>query len=364
MLFLIKIHYLIIVILLVTNTSMAYENTIDYSELGSNLNRYLVDKNSDSEINSFSNNIHQFKNKLQKKATYLKAKVIFIDTSDSGNCNKIKSDFQQKFINQNLDVVLKNVCEYDPRKPFVTITQFNPTTIDSDEFKKEIELNKLVNPDDNLINDTRNILYGSMGMAGLIFMLPESVSKWDKSKLGNGGVIKQYKENITEGPVTDQDDWAINYIGHPISGAAYYMVARHANLGILSSFGYSVIMSTFFWEYGVEAFAEIPSKQDLWITPIIGSIFGELFFHWEKKIAENDNKVLGSKKLGKFFLLVFNPAGKLSESINHIFDKKIIQQAQTNIVTGKKKFTGKNGIPFESFYYGLEFNFRFNEPIQ
>lgn len=346
----------------------AYSAEIDYSEVGSNYNRFVQNRNFVMSNQPELMNSTIMNEKSEDKV-YASGKIILIDTTDATNCRLTK----EKLLNENgmfaNDIVIANLCDYDPKRPVVSVTILDQSSVsnsvltDSPVYRKEIELNSLVTPQKSLAGDTRNILYGSVGMAGLIFMMPESISKWDKSKLGNG-VLDQYLENVKAGPVTDQDDWAINYIGHPISGAAYYMVARHANLSMMSSFGYSVIMSTFFWEYGVEAFAEVPSRQDLWITPVIGSIFGELFYRWESKIKSNENRVLGSKRLGNFFLVLFNPAGRLSAKINHFFDRKIIQTAQTNLITSRKKFTGRNGVPFESTYVGLEFNFRFNEPLR
>lgn len=45
----------------------------------------------------------------------------------------------------------------------------------------------------------------------------------------------------------------------------------------LASFGYSAFLSTLY-EYGAESFFEIPSAQDLVITPILGSLIGAFVF--------------------------------------------------------------------------------------
>ncbi|MFZ2890098.1 DUF3943 domain-containing protein, partial [Sulfuricurvum sp.] len=52
-------------------------------------------------------------------------------------------------------------------------------------------------------------------------------------------------------------------------------MARNDGLSIGESAAFSTLMSTFFWEYGYEAFAEVPSIQDLIFTPLVGSLFGE-----------------------------------------------------------------------------------------
>jgi hypothetical protein len=66
-------------------------------------------------------------------------------------------------------------------------------------------------------------------------------------------------------------------------------------------------MSTFFWEYGVEAFAEIPSIQDLVITPVVGSVVGEGFFYAKKSILRHDKRVLKSRFLGTTTLFLIDP---------------------------------------------------------
>ena len=134
---------------------------------------------------------------------------------------------------------------------------------------------------------------------GILWAMPESVSNWDKEEIKEKGFLWKWKQNVKAGPVLDQDDWILNYVTHPYSGAVYYMTARSSGFNIFESFMYSTFMSTFFWEYGIEAFAEIPSKQDLVITPVLGSIVGEGFFYAKKSILKHDRRVLKSKASAK-----------------------------------------------------------------
>jgi hypothetical protein len=142
---------------------------------------------------------------------------------------------------------------------------------------------------------------------GVLYALPESFTKWDKQEMKENGIIQKWKQNVKAGPVLDSDTFFLNYVAHPYAGAVYYMGARGSGFTILESFAYSAIMSTFFWEYGVEAFAEIPSIQDIFITPIIGSAFGECFFYAKKKIIKNDKKIANSRFLGKTTLFLIDP---------------------------------------------------------
>ena len=52
-------------------------------------------------------------------------------------------------------------------------------------------------------------------------------------------IFKKWKDNVSEGPVKDEDDFFLNYITHPYWGAVYYMSARSAGANIFYSFLYS-----------------------------------------------------------------------------------------------------------------------------
>ena len=168
---------------------------------------------------------------------------------------------------------------------------------------------------------------GSIAGAGILYLLPESVTNWDKDDASN--IFKKWERNVREGPVKDKDDWFLNWITHPYWGAVYYMAARSSGLGILYSFGFSCFLSTVFWEYGIEAFAEVPSKQDLIITPVVGSIFGELFYLSKRKILNNDYKLLNSTKLGHVALFLMDPITEISSLF--IKDKSLIEEQKVAI---------------------------------
>ncbi|HSD07731.1 DUF3943 domain-containing protein [Flavobacterium sp.] len=152
---------------------------------------------------------------------------------------------------------------------------------------------------------------------GILYAMPESVTNWDKEDMKENGIFHKWKENVKAGPVWDEDDWVLNYITHPYCGGIYYMTARSSGFNIFESFLYSAFMSTFFWEYGIEAFAEIPSKQDLIITPVLGSVVGEGFFYAKKSILRNDHRVLKSKFLGYTSLALMDPFNTLLDSFGY-----------------------------------------------
>lgn len=174
------------------------------------------------------------------------------------------------------------------------------------------------------VRDPKRLVYNTglfMGAAiasfGILWVLPESFTNWDKEEMLEYGMIQRWKDNVRAGPVWDDDDFFLNWIMHPWSGAVYFMSARGSGFNKWESFAYSAVMSTFFWEYGIEAFAEIPSWQDLLITPIVGSVLGEFFFRCKGNIIRNDKKVLNSKILGGTSLFIMDPFNMILDGLGY-----------------------------------------------
>jgi hypothetical protein len=189
-----------------------------------------------------------------------------------------------------------------------------------------------------LINDStpislpkENINWGRLGFHTGMFIgcggvmmivleaLPENATAWNKTELRETPVFQRWKDHVKKGPVIDKDRPAFNYILHPYAGAVYYQAARGSGCNWWQSFLYCTFVSNVLWEYGFEAFNEIPSIQDLLITPIIGSAFGEGFHLYKKKILKNDYRVLGSRFLGKTICWFIDP---FNEFGNVIFQEK------------------------------------------
>lgn len=180
---------------------------------------------------------------------------------------------------------------------------------------------------------------------GVLWVMPESVTNWDKEEMREKGILWKWKENVKAGPVWDEDNWVLNWITHPYCGGIYYMTARSSGFTPLESFGYSAIMSTFFWEYGIEAFAEVPSIQDLIITPVIGSVVGEGFFYAKKSILKHDKRVLKSRALGITTLFLMDPFNTILDGFG--YQEKV--KTQMNIApVGVNQFS-KNPVWGVSF---------------
>ncbi len=127
------------------------------------------------------------------------------------------------------------------------------------------------------------------------------------------------------------------------------MTARGSGFKFIESFLYSALMSTFYWEYGIEAFAEVPSAQDLIITPVIGSVMGEGFYYAKKSILKNEKKVLKSRFLGALTLIFIDPSNAILDGLGYK------QKVKTNLNVAPV------GIDYKSnkAVWGLNFSARF-----
>lgn len=202
--------------------------------------------------------------------------------------------------------------------------------------------------DARLWSQTKSIFAYGFGVIGIISLLPEDVSNWDKEE----GIYNKWFENVSDGPVWDRDNGPLNFIGHPYFGGVYYQVARKSGYRQWDSFIYSAFMSTFYWEYGIEAFAETPSIQDLVITPVLGWAYGEWAFTTEMEIRANDDTVLGSSFLGSTALILLDPVDSLSVGINNLFGKEIIK-AGTGYMGVKNIPIGPNGEVEEQLQFNI-----------
>jgi hypothetical protein len=165
---------------------------------------------------------------------------------------------------------------------------------------------------DGVWRDT-GILFGSQFVAaGIIYMMPESVSNWSSEQKNN--IFKKYARNVAD-PVIDKDQFYINYALHPYWGATYYVRARERGLDKPSSFVYSVLISAMY-EFGVECFFEKPSIQDLIVTPVVGSLLGAFVFEpWRDSIKRKQDLSWYDHAA----LVVTDPVGVLSVGFEKMF---------------------------------------------
>lgn len=189
------------------------------------------------------------------------------------------------------------------------------------------------------------ILGGTLVGAGVLYLMPESYTNWKKDEIVNLG--SNWKAKVSRAPVVDGDDWFLNWITHPYWGAVYYMQPRMAGFSWAESAFYSILTSAFFWEYGIEAFAETPSWQDLVITPAIGSIFGELFYRATIHIQSNQNTLLGSRLLAKGALIFMDPVGYILQNSGMARFFGVENKADMQSFIMPLSTNGTNGVQFK-----------------
>jgi hypothetical protein len=111
-------------------------------------------------------------------------------------------------------------------------------------------------------------------VAGVLYLLPESVTKWTAEQRKTS--MSRWWENVQH-PQWDDDHWYVNYLGHPYFGAIAYVRARERRFGAVGGFWCAALLSTLY-EFGIEALFERPAYQDLIVTPVGGLLLGALLF--------------------------------------------------------------------------------------
>lgn len=143
--------------------------------------------------------------------------------------------------------------------------------------------------------------------------LPEDATSWNRAELQDVPLFKRWHRHvIKKGPEWDHDKFYFNYILHPYAGAAYFMAARSCGFNFWRSALYGSIVSTVGWEFGIEAFMERPSIQDIFVTPIVGSCIGEGFYHVKRWLVDNGYCVFGSRFLGGILAFLVDPVNEFT----------------------------------------------------
>lgn len=138
-----------------------------------------------------------------------------------------------------------------------------------------------------------------LGLLGVTATLPKNWTGWSATFVQDG--MKNFGRAYTEPPVLDDDWWFHNYVGHPYGGSVYYNTVRCQGATPRQSFFFSLVLSTQ-WEYVFEAVAERPSIQDLIITPITGSVLGELTHRFTMHLKKG-----GTSAGEKVLIAITNP---------------------------------------------------------
>ncbi|MFK0571033.1 DUF3943 domain-containing protein [Endozoicomonas sp.] len=200
------------------------------------------------------------------------------------------------------------------------------------------------------------LMFGlGVGVVAALAVMPESFTNWDKDELKN--FHKKWWDNVSSGPVMDEDEWFLNYVTHPYFGGVYYIVARESGYDQWNSFVYSFLMSTFYWEYGIEAIAEVPSIQDIIITPVGGWLYGEWAYQKKLTIRDNDNLVWDSPTLGSTALFFLDPVDSIDQWINGGREEPLVEDLSISMAFAPTFYRWQDSEEDRN-YLGLVMTFR------
>jgi hypothetical protein len=138
--------------------------------------------------------------------------------------------------------------------------------------------------------------------------LPKEWTGWSPHFVRDG--VSHLGEAYTKPPIIDNDWWFHNYVGHPYGGSIYYNTVRCQGATVGQSVFFSAVLSVQ-WEYVFEAVAERPSIQDLVITPVVGSVLGELTHRLTLHLKKG-----GTSALEKITIIILNPATAIHDAFH------------------------------------------------
>jgi hypothetical protein len=142
------------------------------------------------------------------------------------------------------------------------------------------------------------------------------------------GSWDKYKKNLGR-VVFDQDEPFWNWIVHPISGSQLYLYYRANGYTKASSMMMGFASSTIF-EFAVEIYSEPASVQDLYQTPMLGTILG-----------------IGLENLSMYFLNTGNPLAKF---FGHLLNPSTLfwfYEGKVTIIPEVRKDYGKLNLVVE-----------------
>jgi hypothetical protein len=134
----------------------------------------------------------------------------------------------------------------------------------------------------------------------------------DEERGYSGLSVNNFVDAFTKGPRPDNDQWYLNYLGHPLWGSETYLRSRAQGCSPLGSLLFAAVASTV-WEFGIESWYHRPSSQDLIITPLAGAVIGEVRFHAKRALLNADTS--SSRALA----VAIDPIQSAVEVIGHAF---------------------------------------------
>lgn len=218
------------------------------------------------------------------------AGISFAQDSIIENNIKLSSEIVQKDSAETL-AIIENKVKVKRQK---LLHPFKPYCCDT---AKKFVLRNTYSPFGQKVLRGSGFVFAAQSLTvGLLLAIPEHTSNWNKKSYR-----ENYKEAFTKPPKIDGDKWYINYLGHPYQGAYYFNAYRSQGAKFWQSALFCAGHSLF-WEYFIESGFERPSIQDMIVTPLAGSLLGELFHFSTVRMSRN-----GFKWYEAAFVSIFNP---------------------------------------------------------
>jgi hypothetical protein len=215
-----------------------------------------------------------------------------------------------------------------------------------------------------LRRDTAYFMLTPIIVIGVIYASPEGISGWSPEEKEEYSFSK-WSDNV-QNVVWDPDKWWINYLLHPYWGGTYFVRASERSYGPAASFWYSALLSMIY-EFGLEAFFEQPSQQDLIITPVLGFFVGKVFMSVRNKISLRVHAGQPLTLLDRTTLGLTDPLGVLNRGIDRLIGYDAEVSLSPSLMYGGDSFTSERGTRFytgqandgnNTVYIGLKLNIR------
>ena len=243
--------------------------------------------------------------------------------NEPGTSDRMLKLYEQCHEPLNLSIQKPGVSQPDSLKMFT----FNPEALDKNFWKKGIvpsiyefpySMTGRVYDWHRLWINTAVLSGAFVGTLFVLECLPEDATAWNRAEIQSVPLFTRwYNHVIKEGPEWDHDKFIFNYVLHPYAGAVYFMSARSVGFNFWQSLLYSAIISDVGWEFGIEAFMERPSYQDMFITPIVGSAIGEGFYRLKRHLVDNDYCLFGSPIVGNVVAFLIDPVNEVVGLFDH-----------------------------------------------
>jgi len=167
-----------------------------------------------------------------------------------------------------------------------------------------------------LIRDTKYFVAYQFATIAILYAMPESVTNWTDEQRSEYE-LSIWWDHVTH-PQVDSDEFYLNAILHPYWGASYYVRAQERGYAPAESFWYSFLCSSIY-EFGAEALAEEPSIQDIFVTPIGGTLVGTVFMQWRQDVRKRTMARGYQSRGDKWIWVLTDPLGALNRTFDRWF---------------------------------------------